>query len=66
MQFTEIKDFNDNSTIKKENIEKFLNNVSLINFYASQVPPSFAWLKKDKFFWRQEEEWKEYMKMIEN
>jgi hypothetical protein len=34
-------------------------------FYPlSVIPPAIPWLKKEKFFWRNESDWEQYMQMI--
>lgn len=62
LQLINSRNFNDQSAETRQETEKFLRSASLITFIPSQIPPSYTWIKKDKFFWRNEDDWKEYMK----
>ncbi len=43
----------------------YVNRASLANFIPlKNIPPPSGWLKKEKFFWRNNEDWKQYMKSM--
>lgn len=65
LQLIDSRNFTDKSATIGEETKNFLDNVSLITFFPSRVPPSYSWLKKDKFFWRREADWKAYMEADE-
>lgn len=42
-----------------------VEKVSPVRFYpVNETPPSYGWLKKEKFFWRNEQDWELYMSAI--
>jgi hypothetical protein len=45
--------------------EKSVANSSLAIYHSSEIlPPPYAWLKKEKWLWANEEDWKRYMELI--
>jgi len=44
---------------------RFVANSSLAIYHPSEIlPPPYAWLKKEKWLWANEEDWKRYMEFI--
>lgn len=45
----------------KRNYEETVKNASAVQFIPlSVIPPPLAWFKQERFFWRNEEDWKKY------
>jgi hypothetical protein len=50
---------------KKYNTSPWLNDDNLYHFVsADSLPPSDCWLKEEKWIWRHESDWKNYMEKI--
>lgn len=46
-----------------EKLREYVRNSSAVMFYPLDIiPPPYAWLKNEKFFWRHEADWENYKK----
>jgi hypothetical protein len=56
----------DEKYYKEFNISPWIKNNSPYQFVpCDSLPPSDCWLKEEKWIWRHESDWKDYMNMIE-
>jgi len=44
--------------------EKAIANSSFAIYHPAIIPPPYAWLKKEKWLWANEDDWKKYMEFI--
>jgi hypothetical protein len=55
----------DEQYCRNDNISPWIKNRKEISFFpADSLPSSDCWLKKEKWIWRNESDWKEYMERI--
>lgn len=65
LQVIHLEDPGNTSQAYQQKLKTKVKTASPAKFYSlTAIPPPYAWFKTNSFFWRNEEDWKAYMKMI--